>query len=163
MHSICIHNYTTPRLPHNSHGLINDRRLINSKHLLGASTCCKHAEYASTTPNIQNHLKRRGMARKHTKNADARTMPCRSALTTQLLVVHTEYDHVSLLQKTSKLHSVNNYVLLTAAVGNTVRYMPKWRSREGVYRVWYCPQPQLITHLLHITARLAQRTCTQNE
>ena len=36
--------------------------------------------------------------------------------------------------------------------GNTVQYTPKRRSREGVYQVRYCPKPQSVTHLLHVTA-----------
>ena len=41
------------------------------------------------------------------------------------------------------------YVLLTAHPGNTVQYMPERRSREGMYRVRYCPRARSIKHLLH--------------
>ena len=50
---------------------------------------------------------------------------------------------------TDMIVAMHKYVLLTAHEGNTVQYMPERRSREGMYRVWYCPRARSITHLLH--------------
>ena len=53
------------------------------------------------------------------------------------------------------VHVLCMYVLLTNHPGNTVKYMPERRSREGMYQVRYCPRARSITHSLR--ARLGQQ------
>ena len=36
-----------------------------------------------------------------------------------------------------------------------------WNAHTAQNKYAYCPKPQSITHLLHVTARLAAHTCTQ--